>query len=79
MRLSMITAAACLQASIARAQTKYADNQVSVTKDTPSVATNFPRLDDIKLYSPAFMDKDSVPAGFQNGTSGPTDQATMGQ
>ncbi|KAH7123237.1 hypothetical protein B0J13DRAFT_679967 [Dactylonectria estremocensis] len=55
----------------------YADNQVSVVKDSDAASSHFPDLDDVEIYSPAFASPDSVPASFENGTSGPTDITTM--
>lgn len=40
------------------------------------MAANFPDVD-IELNQPAFTDEDTLPAGWTNGTSGPTDQLTM--
>ncbi|CAI4213553.1 unnamed protein product [Parascedosporium putredinis] len=56
----------------------YADNQVSVSRDSALVAANFPDVN-IKLWSPAFQDPKSVPSGFAQGTAPPTDQDTLGE
>ncbi|KAF4984066.1 hypothetical protein FZEAL_679 [Fusarium zealandicum] len=56
---------------------RYADNQVALVRDGEEAAKNFPDVEGIKLYSPAFTDPKSVPDGFENGTSGPTDDATL--
>ncbi|KAF9881474.1 carboxypeptidase 2 [Colletotrichum karsti] len=64
------------QAGLATALT-YASNQVEVIPDTEQVAANFPEVEGVELFSPAFATPDSVPATFANGTSGPTDQATL--
>lgn len=58
---------------------RYADNQVKVVKDSDAASAHFKDLDGIELYSPAFVTPDSVPAQFENGTSGPTNGATMGK
>lgn len=55
----------------------YADNQLPTLKDEPHVAANFPEID-MKIFSPAFLSPETVPAGFGNGTAGPIDQATLG-
>lgn len=71
-------AAGLLFASYASAQLVYAHNQVALVKDDKNAAKNFPDVKGIELLSPAFANPKSVPAGFANGTSGPTDQATLG-
>lgn len=71
-----LAALGLLQARLAAAQLVYADNQVPVSKDEDHVAANFPDVD-IDIYQPAFTDPDTLPAGWTNGTSGPTDQRTM--
>lgn len=55
----------------------YADNQVPTLKDDPDVAANFPDID-LEILSPAFLSPETIPDGFENGTAGPTDQATLG-
>jgi hypothetical protein len=65
-------------ASLALAQGHYADNQGVLIQDNEQAAANFPDVEGIELLSPAFLYPESVPAGFANGTSGPTDEATMG-
>lgn len=67
-----------LWAGLANAQGHYADNQADLVQDNERAAANFPDVDGVELLSPAFLDTKSVPAGFANGTSGPTDEATMG-
>ncbi|TEA18541.1 Carboxypeptidase 2 [Colletotrichum sidae] len=57
-------------------KTKYADNQVPVSKDSDLVSALFPDVD-VELLSPAFANPESIPAGWSNGTAGPTDQATL--
>ncbi|TDZ38303.1 Carboxypeptidase 2 [Colletotrichum trifolii] len=76
MRCQQIATAGLLHAGLATALT-YASNQVSVIKDSEAVAANFPKVGDVELLSPAFAGQDSVPSTFANGTSGPTDQATL--
>jgi hypothetical protein len=57
---------------------RYNDNQVALIKDSDDAAKNFPSVKGIELKSPAFTNPKGIPAGFDNGTSGPTDDATMG-
>lgn len=66
-----------LCASLATA-VRYNDNQVALIKDSDEAAKNFPSVKGIELKSPAFTNPKGIPAGFDNGTSGPTDDATMG-
>ncbi|KAF5666658.1 carboxypeptidase [Fusarium heterosporum] len=56
---------------------RYNDNQVALVKDDDKAAKNFPSIEEIKLQSPAFTNPEGIPAGFDNGTSGPTTDATM--
>jgi hypothetical protein len=69
--------AALLLGGLAHAQSRYADNQVALVPDSEAVSANFPDVEGIELLSPAFLSPETVPAGFENGTSGPTDGATM--
>lgn len=57
---------------------KYADNQVETIKDSSKLAANFPEPKNVKLLSPAFQSPESVPEAFDDGTVGPTDDATLG-
>ncbi|KAM0546487.1 hypothetical protein ACHAPJ_010847 [Fusarium lateritium] len=66
-----------LYAGLATAQLRYADNQADLVKDSDEAAKHFPDVKGIQLESPAFTNPKSVPAGFDNGTSGPTDDATL--
>ncbi|KAK1489454.1 carboxypeptidase [Colletotrichum cuscutae] len=77
MHVPEIAAFALLRAGLAAAQLTYASNQVEVVPDSEVVAANFPEVEDVDLRSPAFANPDGVPATFANGTSGPTDQATL--
>ncbi|KAK6217054.1 carboxypeptidase 2 [Colletotrichum tabaci] len=76
MRVPDSLAFGLLYAGIASAQTKYADNQVPVTRDSDLVSKLFPDVD-VELLSPAFTNPEAVPAGWSNGTSGPTTQDTL--
>ncbi|KAH7254451.1 hypothetical protein MRS44_016870 [Fusarium solani] len=69
--------AGLLYVGLATAAHRYADNQVALVRDSDEAAKNFPDVKGVELYSPPFTDPKSVPAGFENGTSGPTDDATL--
>lgn len=56
---------------------KYGENWLPTVKDSELVAKNFPDVD-IELLSPAFLDPQSVPTRFTNGTEGPTDHVDLG-
>lgn len=55
----------------------YGNNYSPVSKDSEAVARNYPDID-IDLLSPAFTNPETVPAGFDNGTSSPTPDYVMG-
>ncbi|UPK95455.1 hypothetical protein LCI18_006390 [Fusarium solani-melongenae] len=69
--------AGLLYVGLATAAHRYADNQVALVRDTDEAAKHFPDVEGVELYSPPFTDPKSVAAGFENGTSGPTDDATL--
>ncbi|RSL90013.1 hypothetical protein CEP51_000910 [Fusarium floridanum] len=69
--------AGLLYVGLATAAHRYADNQVALVRDSDEAAKNFPDVEGVELYSPPFTDPKSVPARFENGTSGPTDDATL--
>ncbi|KAI5364761.1 Putative peptidase M14, carboxypeptidase A [Septoria linicola] len=54
--------------------TQYGNNHIRVRPDPPQVEANFPDPG-VELLSPAFMNNNSTPAAFSNGTSGPTSEA----
>ena len=54
----------------------YGDNYTPTMKDNDAVARNYPDVD-IDLLSPAFLNPETVPPGFANGTSGPTPDHVM--
>jgi hypothetical protein len=54
----------------------YGDNYTPVSKDDDAIARNFPDID-IDLLSPAFLNPETIPEGFVNGTSGPTPDFVM--
>ena len=76
MHLYQHLAASSLIVSSAYAQSRYAANTVPLYDEPEAVAANFPDPN-VGLYSPAFLDPDSVPDEFSNGTSGPTSQAML--
>ncbi|GIZ41622.1 hypothetical protein CKM354_000492100 [Cercospora kikuchii] len=57
----------------AQAQSTYGNNSLRVTKDSEIVASAFPEVEGVDLIAPAFTNPESLPAGWDNGTSGPTD------
>jgi hypothetical protein len=76
MRLYQYLATTSLTISSVYAQSRYAANTVPLYDEPQAVAANFPDPI-VELYSPAFLDSDSVPDGFTDGTSGPTSQALL--
>lgn len=56
----------------------FGDNDLSISLDNEAVSRNYQDVD-IQLLSPAFTDPGSVPAGFSNGTSGPTPDHVLGE
>lgn len=69
-----------LYAFVTRALTQqtYGDNYLEAVKDSDTVASAFPDVEGVNLLAPAFTNPQSVPAGFANGTSGPTDLYELG-
>lgn len=57
---------------------QYGENWVDVEKDSDIIGENFPDVN-ITLLSPAFLDPDTVPARFANGSEGPTDDIELGE
>lgn len=72
---SHLTTSSLIISSV-HAQSRYAANTVPLYDETEAVAANFPDPN-VELYSPAFLDPDSVPDEFANGTSGPTSQVLL--
>ena len=60
------------------AQLQYGENQRGTTKDSDVVSRAFPDVESIELLSPAFLNPDSTPPGWVNGTDGPTSDTEMG-
>ncbi|OHX01183.1 carboxypeptidase 2 [Colletotrichum incanum] len=77
MRFEKVAALSLLRVGLTAAQLTYASNQPKVVPDSEAVAANFPEVQDVELFSPAFANPESVPSTFANGTSGPTDEATL--
>lgn len=59
-------------------RTTYGNNDLAVDFDNEAISRNYQDVD-IQLLSPAFINPESVPAGFSNGTSGPTPLHEMGK
>lgn len=55
----------------------YGNNHAPVRRDNEFVAANFENVEGYELLSPAFLNPSSVPAGFENGTNGPTNDFEM--
>ena len=54
----------------------YGDNYTPTVKDNDTVSRNFPDVP-IDLLSPAFLNPETIPEGFANGTKGPTPDHVM--
>lgn len=52
-------------------------NHTPVDKDNEAISRNYEDVD-VELLSPAFMNPETIPADFANGTSGPTDDTQLG-
>ncbi|KXT10416.1 hypothetical protein AC579_4404 [Pseudocercospora musae] len=61
----------CITQSLA--QYTYGDNYLTTVKDSDVVASAFPDVEGIDLVAPAFANLETAPAGWANGTEGPTD------
>jgi hypothetical protein len=57
----------------------YANNQNPIVVDSPQVAANFPDIEGVEILAPAFLNPETVPSTWSNGTSGPTPQSTLGK
>ncbi|KAM9873733.1 carboxypeptidase [Verticillium dahliae] len=66
----------CLEGASAEYQLGW--NHAPVQKDNDAVSKNFEDVD-VELLSPAFLDPETIPDGFANGTAGPTSDATLGR
>ena len=58
-------------------RTTYGNNALSVDFDNEAISRNYQDVD-IQLLSPAFLSPETIPAGFGNGTSGPTPLHELG-
>ncbi|KAF6806372.1 Carboxypeptidase 2-like protein 3 [Colletotrichum sojae] len=56
---------------------KYGYNHVVVRRDTDAIAANFQDIEGVDLLSPAFLNPETIPAGFSDGTKGPTDDDVL--
>lgn len=61
------------------AQATYGNNLLEAAKDSDIVAAAFPDVEGVDLIAPAFTSPETVPSGFENGTSGPTDLFELGE
>lgn len=77
-RRSRLTPVVLLGVSCVAAQLQYGENQRGTIKDSEVVSRAFPDVNGIELLSPAFLNPDSTPEGWVNGTDGPTDDTEMG-
>lgn len=77
--LTKSTAAVVALASSAFAQSQYGENQRGTIKDSDVVSQAFPPVEGIELLSPAFTQPDASPAGWSNGTDGPTSYTDFGK
>ena len=72
LRSALLVGLSLATAVMAQSQ-EYGYNHPSVSKDSDTiVGDNFPDVN-ITLLSPAFLNPESVPDGFKDGTDGPTD------
>jgi len=66
------------QSAGSAARTTYGDNALAIDLDNEAVSSNYQDVD-IQLLAPAFTNPESVPAGFSDGTSGPTPDHELGK
>jgi hypothetical protein len=66
------------QSAGSASRTTYGDNNLAVDFDNELISRNYQDVD-IQLLSPAFINPESVPPGFSDGTSGPTPDHEMGK
>ncbi|KAG8623347.1 hypothetical protein KVT40_008323 [Elsinoe batatas] len=74
---SSLVRALLLGLPLVRGQATYGENYLSVSRDSEIVSRAFPELEDIELLSPAFTNPDTLPAGWRNGTEGPTSDTEL--
>ncbi|KAF6834468.1 Carboxypeptidase 2-like protein 3 [Colletotrichum plurivorum] len=56
---------------------KYGYNHVVIRRDTEAIAANFQDIEGVDLLSPAFLNPETIPSGFSDGTKGPTDDDVL--
>lgn len=78
MMLSSLQLALLGSTTGAFAQVQLGWNHAPVERDNEAISRNYQDVD-IELLSPAFLNPETIPDGFANGTSGPTDDATLGE
>lgn len=76
--LTVLTSSALAQSGVPLDRLQYGENQRGTIKDSDVVSRAFPDVDGIELLAPAFTDPGSSPAGWQNGTDGPTSYTDFG-
>lgn len=75
---ALFVSGAIAQSGGPQAGLQYGENWVVVEQDSDIIAEAFPDVN-ITLRSPAFMDPESVPKRFSNGSEGPTDDIELGK
>jgi hypothetical protein len=76
--LQCLTGVVHAQSAGSAARTTYGNNALAIDLDNQAVSLNYQDVD-IPLLSPAFINPESVPAGFSDGTSGPTPDHELGE
>ncbi|RBR10208.1 uncharacterized protein FIESC28_09594 [Fusarium coffeatum] len=74
--LAALVSTATAQSGGIQTGLQYGENWTPTIKDSDLVAANFPDVN-ITLRSPAFLNPETVPARFANGTEGPTDDIEL--
>lgn len=76
--LQCLTGVVYAQSAGSAARTTYGNNDLAIDLDNEAVSRNYQDVD-IPLLSPAFVNPESVPAAFSDGTSGPTPDRELGE
>lgn len=76
--LQCLAGAVHAQSAGSAARTTYGDNALAIDLDNEAISQNYQDVD-IQLLAPAFINSESVPAGFSDGTSGPTPDHELGK
>ena len=75
---ALFASGAIAQSGGPQAGLKYGENWVVVEQDSDAIAEAFPEVN-MTLRSPAFLEPESVPQRFANGSEGPTDDIELGK